>query len=730
MGCTVREKHIRANRRPRSAAAKTDSDSSDNKDAISKSIAESGLKPFKYDISSSNGLIPLPNPNPNSDESGWGYCTEEQLEEILLKNLEFVYNEAVSKIVALGYEEDAALKAILRNGHCYGGMDVLTNILHNSLAYLNSNGSVVSIGAGFGGGGGDVSNGNSDEAELVFSDLRQLEEYSLAGMVCLLQQVRPNLSKGDAMWCLLMSDLHVGKASTMEIPVPGSGGATRTPAIVESGQSGRGSVGVRAPPLCRFHGGWGFGNGDYPVNGIFSCGPDLQREIEFPKRFDLSPTMKVLLKRNVTMFAAGFRANTKQLQTQGKVKANVPGSRSAVSGLDSPVVSSGAEVTADQCVHSRFPDNQDAVNSVLSKFRDLNLDENLEFVAEDQKDEVIVSIFHQIKDLEKQAKERKEWAHQKAMQAAKKLSSDLTELKTLRMDREETQKLKKGKQALEDTTMKRLSEMENALRKASGQVDRANGAVRRLETENAEIRAEMEASKLSASESVTACLEVAKREKKWLKKLLAWEKQKAKLQKEISNEKEKISEAQEVLAQNTQRQKEAKVKWKEELKGQEDALALVEEERRAKEAAESNNKRGFEALRLKIDIDFQRHKDDLSRLEHDLSRLKASVQSAVLHHQSNTTPISDFEGTKPQRETIAKLLLELDNLEDLSESEVSNNRECIICMKDEVSIVFLPCAHQVMCAKCSDEYGKKGKVACPRCRVQIQQRIRVFGACS
>ncbi|MCI49086.1 MND1-interacting protein 1-like, partial [Trifolium medium] len=77
--------------------------------------------------------------------------------------------------------------------------------------------------------------------------------------------------------------------------------------------------------------------------------------------------------------------------------------------------------------------------------------------------------------------------------------------------------------------MKRLSEMENALRKASGQVDRANGAVRRLETENAEIRAEMEASKLSASESVTACLEVAKREKKWLKKLLAWEKQKAKL---------------------------------------------------------------------------------------------------------------------------------------------------------------------------------------------------------
>ncbi|CAL5197861.1 unnamed protein product [Lathyrus oleraceus] len=725
MGCTVREKHIRANRRPRSV--KPDSDSSDNKDAISKSIAESGLKPFKYDISrvdssSSHTLIPLPYPNPNSDETGWGYCTEEQLEEILLKNLEFVYNEAVSKIVALGYDEDAALKVILRNGHCYGGMDVLTNILHNSLSYLNTNGSVA---AGVGFGDGVSSNRNSEESEPVFSDLRHLEEYSLAGMVCLLQQVRPNLSKGDAMWCLLMSDLHVGKASTMEIPVPGGAVPSRPPAIVESGQSGRSSVGVRASPLCKFHGGWGFENGDYPTNRVLNCGPDLQREIEFPKRFDLSPSMKDLLKRNVTMFAAGFRANTKlQLQAKG----NLPG-RSAMSNLDSPVVS-GADVTVDQCGHSRFPDNQDAVNSVLSKFRDLNLDENLEFAAEDQKDEVIVSIFHQIKDLEKQAKERKEWAHLKALQAAKKLSGDMTELKTLRMEREETQKLKKGKQALEDTTMKKLSEMENALRKASGQVDRANGAVRRLETENAEIRAEMEASKLSASESVTACLEVAKKEKKCLKKLLAWEKQKAKLQKEVSNMKEKISEAQEVLGQTSQRQKEAEVKWKEELKAQEDALALVEEERRAKETAESNNKRGFEALRLKIDIDFQRHKDDLRRLEHDLSRLKASVHSAVLQHQSITSPVSDFEGTKPQRESIAKLLLDLDNLDDLSEKEANNNRECIICMKDEVSVVFLPCAHQVMCAKCSDEYGKKGKASCPCCRVQIQQRIRVFGACS
>ncbi|CAB4279234.1 unnamed protein product [Prunus armeniaca] len=721
MGCTVREKHIRTNRRPRSAKPDFDYCCHIDRASISKSILESGLKPFNHHLGSNNDSTQnpksSPSPNSNFDESGWGYCTEEQLEEILLKNLEFLYNEAISKLVALGYDEDAALKAILRNGHCYGGMDVLTNILHNSLAYLNSN-----CGS---------SNGKSDEAEPVFADLRQLEEYSLAGMVCMLQQVRPHLTKGDAMWCLLMSDLHVGRASTMEIPVLPGGSIENSSLIstsVESGSNGNHSVGVMAPALCRFHGGWGFGNGggsEFPVHGFFSYGAELtlQRDIECPKRFNLSPSMKSLLKRNVAIFAAGFRANSKQLNAQPQACL------SNLASGDTPVAL-GSEVPVQQSEKTRNSKNQEVVNSVLSKFRDLNLDENLEFVGEDQKNEVIVNLLHQVEELEKQVKDRKEWAHQKAMQAATKLSHDLAELKMLRLEREETQRLKKGKQTLEDSTMKRLSEMENALRKASGQVDRANAAVRRLETENAEIRAEMEASKLSASESVLTCLEVAKREKKCLKRMLAWEKQKIKLQEEIAEEKEKISELQQHLARMKHDQKEAEVKWGQELKAKEEALAQVEEERHAKEAAEASNKRKLEALRLKIEIDFQRHKDDLQRLEQELSRLKISAQSTELLHPSNALPKAISEGAKPQGETIAKLLRELDNLENSSEKEVSCDRECIICMKDEVSVVFLPCAHQVLCANCNDDYGKKGKATCPCCRAPIEHRIRVFGASS
>ncbi|KAI5641869.1 hypothetical protein M9H77_00345 [Catharanthus roseus] len=738
MGCTVRDKHIRANRRTRSVKPDPDHSTTTNNTAItstnsnaviSKSIMESGLRPLSYqmgqnDSTQNTNVNGSANGGPNSafDDSGWGYCTEEQLEEILLRNLEFLYNEAITKLVALGYDEEVALKAILRNGHCYGGMDVLTNILHNCLAFLNN--------------GCCGSNGNSEESEISFADLRQLEEYSLAGMVCLLQQIKPHLSRGDAMWCLLMSDLHVGRASVMEIPVlPSPNG--NSPCTPASGSSGavesvsNGPVGV-APALCRFHGGWGFGNGgtsEFPMNGFFSYASEmsLQKEIECPKRFNLTPSMKTLLKRNVAMFAAGFRANARQFQSQLQA---CPGS---VSTGDS---SSGGRTRVESVPVAQNEDpqnlkNQDVVNSVLSKFRDLNLDEKAEQAPLDQKDEMILSVIHQIKDLERQVKERKEWAHQKAMQAARKLSHDLTELKMLRMEREETQRLKKGKQALEDTTMKRVSEMENALRKASGQVDRANAAVRKLENENAEIRAEMEACKLSASESVTTCLEVAKREKKHLKKLLAWEKQKNKLQEDVAAEKQKISDTKQQLAQIEAAQRQAEEKWRQEQKAKELAVALVEEERRLKEAAEANCKRRLEALRLKIEIDFQRHKDDHQRLEQELARLKA--QSNELQHESNNPMTGNSNGILPQgREPIAKLLQEFDRLDNKSSSEksASYDRNCILCHKDEVSVVFLPCAHQVLCVNCNESYMKKGKATCPSCRVPIERRIRVFGASS
>ncbi|KAK4746506.1 hypothetical protein SAY87_012818 [Trapa incisa] len=714
MSCSVRGKHVRASRRLRSVKKPplptTTMDSPmDYSSPITKTMIDPNHNPANCQLCLNPSPLPFANPTFNFDDSGgWRYCTEEQLEDILVKSLEFLYSEVLSRLVGLGYDEETALSAVLRNGHCYGANDVLTNILHNALAYLKR----VSD------GGGAI----TGENDHVFSDLRQLQEYTLAAMVCLMQQLRPHLSRGDAMWCLLMSDLHVGRASTIEIPniapqLLSNDGSTSSSSVIEGCSSSAAVVGVSAPQSFQFHSPWGRGSNvaaEFPTNEPF---PD----IECPRRFNLSPTMKSLLNRNVTAFCLGFRSNPKHLlQPQVQV-----GSSSLTIG------EGGGILGVEQSGEPKTPRTTDLVNSILSKFQELKLDEKS---VEDQKDEVILSLLQQIKDLEKQVKERKEWAHEKAMQAAKRLSSDLTELKVLRMEMEETQRLKKGKPTLEETTMKRLSEMEDALRKASGQVDRANAVVRRLETENAEIRAEMEASKLSASESVASCLEVEKREKKCLKRLKAWEKQKKKLQEEIAKEKGKISQLQLELVQVEQDTKEAEVKWKQVAKEKELALAQVEEERRLKESMEGINKRKIEALRLKIEIDFQRHKDDVKRLEQELSCLESSMQSTDHNtNGSNKNLPKDpqrvkSEKEKPKGETIALLLSQLDSMED--SPEINADRRCLLCKKDEVSVVFLPCAHQVICSKCSENYGKKGKAACPCCHCLIEQKIRVFGASS
>ncbi|KAL9663721.1 hypothetical protein QQ045_019112 [Rhodiola kirilowii] len=713
MGCTGRGKHVRVNRKIRSAKSESDQSIPAERAAEVVNMVEEyeGLNRSECGLEVGEGKSVV-GTNPSLDENGLEYCTEEQLEGLLLRKLESSYRERVATLVRSGQEEEVALRAVLKHGDRYGSLNALSNMMHEISSYLNSD-----CGS---------SNKEGEDCELNFVNLSQLAEYSLGGMLFLLQQIKPQMSKRDGLWFFLTGDSHGGRASQLP-EKPGNGGGpdcskdksdelTEDDENEEGGELNEGECGDTSevgisPGLCRFHGGWGFGNGKSPPevtgnNSYLQSG--MAQEIQCPKRFDFPPQLKSMLKRNVAAYAAGFQASSSSRDAK-----------------------TGNAVTTEVCEElSQESDNKVkkdvAVSlSMLNKFQAIKLDEKIENIGDSQKEEIIASLIQQITDLEKQVKERREWAREKAIQAARKLSNDLTELKILRNEREEeTQCLKKDTQSLGDSTMKRLSEMETALRKASGQVDRAVAAVRRLENENAEIRAEMEAAKLSTSENVKTCLEIAKREKKSLKRLLAWEKQKTKWQEEITAEKKKISDLMQEITQVEQAQKMTEAKWKQEIKAKDQALAQVEELRLTKEATEAEYKRRHEALRLKIEIDFQRHRDDLQRLEQELQRLKLSGNP--VSSLSTKKSMSD----KPQEDTIARMLNELDLMDDSSDNEAYINRKCLICMKGEVSVVFLPCAHQVICSSCNETYGRKGKPTCPCCRSPIQQRISVFGASS
>lgn len=56
---------------------------------------------------------------------------------------------------------------------------------------------------------------------------------------------------------------------------------------------------------------------------------------------------------------------------------------------------------------------------------------------------------------------------------------------------------------------------------------------------------------------------------------------------------------------------------------------------------------------------------------------------------------------------------------------VRQDRECVMCLSEEIKVVFVPCSHQVLCEKCNGLHANRGLKDCPSCRTPIQRRINV-----
>lgn len=170
-------------------------------------------------------------------------------------------------------------------------------------------------------------------------------------------------------------------------------------------------------------------------------------------------------------------------------------------------------------------------------------DESLgKYVPQNEKDELILKLVPRLHELQNELNSWTGWANQKVMQAARKLRKDQTELKALRQEKQEAEQWKMEKQILEDNTMKRLYEMEFALNNATGQVEKSNSTIHKLEVEHSVLKQMMEAAKLRAAETAASCGEALEREQKALKNAQSWEGQKILLREELTAEKQKVVE--------------------------------------------------------------------------------------------------------------------------------------------------------------------------------------------
>ncbi|TYI49013.1 hypothetical protein E1A91_D12G006400v1 [Gossypium mustelinum] len=732
-----------------------------------------------------------------------------QLEELLLSNLQMIFQNAIKKIVECGFKEDVAEKAISRHGLYQGGKDLVSNVVNDAIASLKK------------GIEGDIS-------IHLFEDLQQLVVYTMLEMISVLREVKPCLSIAEAMWWLLMFDLNISVACEVEGDIlrnlgcvevsgesfsdsnPKSRAGTQNPETKLSiSNESNGSKPSLSSEALKFG---SFPNlpkpksplpyegmtpekeflvsrsvsGDYvPVASISEEKTGTGRKGRSKKElaairkksFNMEINRAAYWKsfRAVKLAASGSSVVEKRMKSPSElpsvhVKDSSPnvvmeagaladeshhvaddsstlkGTKSTVptanTGLapslsleNKPVPkskggTSKSSKTPEQDAGKKPAPKAKGSTSMSSKSIDycagIPYDESLgKYIPQNEKDEMILKLVPRIEELQNELDSWTQWTNQKVMQAARRLSKDQAELKSLRQEKEEVEQLKREKEIMEENTMKRLSEMEFALNNATSQVEDANNTVQKLEVEHSMLKMEMEVAKSQAIASAVSCREALEREQKALKDIQSWEGQRSLLQEELASEKQKATELQRKVGKAKNIYSQIEMTWKEERMAKEKFFAQAVSIRKERESLEAVAKVEEDKIKLKAEKDMKKYGEEIKMLENKLSKLKMKLDSSKIAalwgciDGGNGQCSSVNEGYHSP--SFSKRVVDIN---DYSGSRgLKQERECVMCLSEEKIVVFLPCAHQVLCVKCNELHEKQRMKDCPACRTMISNRI-------
>lgn len=127
----------------------------------------------------------------------------------------------------------------------------------------------------------------------------------------------------------------------------------------------------------------------------------------------------------------------------------------------------------------------------------------------------------------------------------------------------------------------------------------------------------------------------------------------------------------------------------------------------------------------------EKYNNNIKELEAEISKLKLEAESskiAALRRGVDWGYGSQATGSKStpgvQGYPVPNVLKRLPVFQAISRArEGKQERECVMCMTEDISVIFLPCAHQVLCEDCNVLHEKQGMKDCPSCRTPIQKRF-------
>ncbi|KAG6429159.1 hypothetical protein SASPL_107201 [Salvia splendens] len=634
----------------------------------------------------SNGVSSLSaNDKDKLQGSDWDNPVVCQLEELLLNSLKVIFSSEVKKIIESGYTKEVAEWAILHSSLFNGGKDAVSNVVDSALSILKRDKDISMM------------------KHPVFEGLESLVDYTLLEMICVLREIWPSLSVSEAMWCLLISDLNlvntcpaeggtVGGSCSQEasgesqaLPKPKSE-TSSTSQIKDSNDLGSSkqinppSGGELASPgkVCSC---CSRSEGELIelCEGAFSEFVSREYQWVIRKGYRLIPREICFDKRRFSL-----RSITKVVRLR-ELKAKVAAWGSMVLDKSLRAPPGCATIAMKGAVHSKLPtpagtaaekNSHPSSNSPpLSSACDASKG-GANCVPQDDKDEAIVTLVPYKQKIEKELQGWTEWANEKVMQAARRLGKDQAELKMLRQEKEQMEKFKKEKQTL-------------------------------LE-ENHLLKNDMLAAKMQAIRAVTNLESALEREQQTLKKLQSLEADKSIVQDELTNLQRQITSLNKRLEKARGR--------KDQFKAWHDLYfclinsfrALWKQEEKEKSKAQKN----IDSLKSKLD-----EEEALMKVEAD--SIKQASEKEMQRYSSYMTGLP---GSEPPKVTNGFAVFQ-DNVSD--SPDVKPERECVMCMTDEISVVFIPCAHQVLCTQCNMIHEKQGMSDCHSCRTTIQKRTGI-----
>jgi uncharacterized protein YigA (DUF484 family) len=133
--------------------------------------------------------------------------------------------------------------------------------------------------------------------------------------------------------------------------------------------------------------------------------------------------------------------------------------------------------------------------------------------------------------------------------------------------------------------------------------------------------------------------------------------------------------------------------------------------RKEREQYEVLMKAEEDSLRKKAASELQEYVENVVKLEKEMAKLRLKSDS------KNSTPFVVKENKKSEMSMAGS------SQDKLAGGRLKREHECVMCLSEERSVVFLPCAHQVLCQKCNVLHEKQGMKECPSCRTPIERRI-------